>query len=472
MAATQIPLTSQLPTLKKTSNPRPQLTRSQSSDTLSQTSSNSSRGKKSRVSPHIIPTQKQDFSHVRSRVGSLDNLSHIPKGGEIKIFSDKPDFSNVGSRIGSLDNIDHVPKGGEKKILSIKTDFTNVGSRVGSLENINHTPKGGDKKIFSVKPSFSNVSSRVGSLDNINHIPKGGDKKIESIKVDFSNVAPRIGSLDNIDHVPKGGDKKIPSVKVDFSKVHSRVGSLDNIYHTPKGNVLIFLKQSFDHVQPRVGSLDNIDHVPGGGDKYVPLKIPTKIPMSAVKSRVGSLDNIHHTPGGGDVRIYSRKLSYRDVSPKIRVRSSSNASSVEDNDRSDIVYSPISSLALDESLEVNSPPSDPLADSNTPLTEVLPPIMENLQSYHQASEPPKSMDDQVFERNDFDEDEPIEVVQNSQLNDTELDFQVNIQRKTLLLANESNLPRALSTVEMPPDNSVSPTQPELTAVQKEDYDSS
>ncbi|CAG8810523.1 23088_t:CDS:1, partial [Racocetra persica] len=71
--------------------------------------------------------------------------------------------------------------------------------------------------------------------------------------------------------------------------------------------------------------------------------------------------------------------------------------------------------------------------------------------YYQASEPPKSMDDQVFERNDFDEDEPIEVVHNSQLNDTDLDFQVNIQRKTLLLANESNLPRALSTVEMPPD---------------------
>ncbi|CAG8662966.1 6074_t:CDS:2 [Cetraspora pellucida] len=431
------------PTINKNSptngSPRPQLTRSQSSDTLSQTSSNSSRGKKSRVSPHIIPTQKNDFSHVKSRVGSLDNISHIPKGGEIKIFSDKPDFSNVGSRIRSLENIDHIPKGGDKKILSIKPDFTNVGSRVGSLENINHTPKGGDKKILSIKPDFSKVGSRIGSLENINHTPKGGDKKIESIKIDFSNITPRVGSLDNIYHTPKGGDIKIKSVKVDFSKVHSR---------------------------PRVGSLDNIDHVPGGGEKYVPIKIPVKVPLSSVKSKVGSFDNIQHTPCGGDFKIFSRKLSYRDVSPKIRVRSYSNASSIDDNDRSDLVYSPISSLALDESLEVNSPPSDPLADSNTPLTEVLPPIMENLHSeeanddnyndepgYLQASEPPK-------------------ILQDSQLNDTDLDFKVNVQRKTLLLANESNLPRALSTFEIPPDNSVSPTKPELTADQKKVYDSS
>ncbi|CAG8828833.1 22860_t:CDS:2, partial [Gigaspora rosea] len=135
------------------------------------------------------------------------------------------------------------------------------------------------------------------------------------------------------------------------------------------GNVKIFSrKPSFDHVQPRVGSLDNIDHVPGGGEKYIPMKIPPKIPLSAVKSKVGSLNNIHHTPGGGDIKIFSRKLSYRDVTPRIKSRSNSiDSSTIEE--RSDLVYSPVSSLALDESLEVNSPPSEPLTDTNIPLTE-------------------------------------------------------------------------------------------------------
>ncbi|KAF0520791.1 microtubule-associated protein tau-like isoform X1 [Gigaspora margarita] len=467
--------------------PRPQLSRS-NSDTLSQSSSNSSGGrKKSRVSPHIIPTKKHDFSHVRSRVGSLDNITHIPKESEVKIFTDKPDFSSISSRIGSLDNIDHIPKGGDKKILSIKLDYSNVNPKIGSLENIYHVPKGGDKKIESIKLDYSNVTPRIGSLDNINHIPKGGDKKIESIKPDFSNVTSRIGSLDNINHIPKGGDKKIQTVKIDFSKVHSRVGSLENISHIPQGgNVKIFSrKPSFDHVQPRVGSLDNIDHVPGGGEKYIPIKIPPKIPLSAVKSKVGSLNNIHHTPGGGDIKIYSRKLSYRDVTPRIKSRSNSIDSTIEE--RPDLVYSPVSSLAFDESLEVNSPPSEPLTDTNIPLTEVLPPIIENTNieetndddddyndepGYHQTSDFSKNLNEQIIENQEFDEGEPVEILQQSQLNDTDLDFKVNVQRKTLLLAEEIKSPRVLSIVEIPPDNSDLPTKPELTHDQKKDYDAS
>ncbi|CAG8795049.1 5600_t:CDS:1, partial [Dentiscutata erythropus] len=193
--------------------------------------------------------------------------------------------------------------------------------------------------------------------------------------------------------------------------------------------------------------------------------------------------NIHHTPGGGDIKIYSRKLSYHNASPKIRTRSNSNEGSIED--RSDIVYSPVSSLALDESLEVNSPPSDPLTNTNTPLTEGLPPIIESTHieeineddyndepGYHQTSDPSKNLKDQIIEKQGFDVNEPDEILQNSRLNDTDLDFKVNVQRKTLLLTNDSNSSRALSTVEMPPDNPSLPNKPELTFDQKKDYDAS
>jgi microtubule-associated protein tau len=50
---------------------------------------------------------------------------------------------------------------------------------VGSKENLSHQPKGGDKKIETVKLDFKEkASSKVGSLDNIAHQPAGGDKRI------------------------------------------------------------------------------------------------------------------------------------------------------------------------------------------------------------------------------------------------------------------------------------------------------
>jgi hypothetical protein len=68
-----------------------------------------------------------------------------------------------------------------------------ITSKVGSLENIQHTPKGGDKKIFSQKLDFSKVSSKVGSKDNLSHSPAGGDKKIITQKLEFKQKAsPKI----------------------------------------------------------------------------------------------------------------------------------------------------------------------------------------------------------------------------------------------------------------------------------------
>ncbi|KAG9303619.1 hypothetical protein G9A89_018515 [Geosiphon pyriformis] len=223
--------------------------------------------------PHIPADQKIDVSHVRPRIGSLDNIKYTPKvGGEKKIFSAKPDFSKVKSRVGSLDNIKHTPK----------------ASKEGSLDTL--PPKGGEVKVFSKKPNFSSVQSRIGSLENINYVPQGGNIQIFSDKITFKNV----------------------------------------------------------------------------------------------KARVGSLDNIQYTPGGGDVAIYNEKLKFRETAaPKIDagISNSSNqsvSSSFLDDERMALVDSPVSSLALDEVPESNSPTNEIM--SIAPFRIALSPIAEVLQS--------------------------------------------------------------------------------------------
>lgn len=51
-------------------------------------------------------------------------------------------------------------------------------SKIGSLENTGHKPRGGDKKIETVKLDFSRSRSKVGSKDYITHVPGGGDVKV------------------------------------------------------------------------------------------------------------------------------------------------------------------------------------------------------------------------------------------------------------------------------------------------------
>ena len=55
---------------------------------------------------------------------------------------------NAKSKIGSLDNATHKPGGGDKKIETVKLDFKDKAkSKVGSKDNIKHTPGGGTVKV-------------------------------------------------------------------------------------------------------------------------------------------------------------------------------------------------------------------------------------------------------------------------------------------------------------------------------------
>uniref|UniRef100_A0A182U7G5 Microtubule-associated protein n=1 Tax=Anopheles melas TaxID=34690 RepID=A0A182U7G5_9DIPT len=160
-----------------------------------------------------------------------------------------PNLKVVKSKIGSLENASHKPGGGNVKIETKKIDIK-AAPRI-EAKNDAYIPKGGDKKIISTKLQW-NAKPKIGSLDNASHKPGGGDKRIESIKTDFKERAkPKIGSKDNITYKPGGGDVKIVHQKLDI-KAESKIGSLDNLKHKPGGGD----KKIFDDKE----YLKNIEH--------------------------------------------------------------------------------------------------------------------------------------------------------------------------------------------------------------------
>ncbi|KAK9395813.1 microtubule-associated protein tau-like [Crotalus adamanteus] len=71
-----------------------------------------------------------DLSHVTSKCGSLDNI-HT---NQVEVKSEKLDFK-VQSKIGSLDNITHIPGGGNKKIFLLT-----IGNHEGTPTHLTSGP--------------------------------------------------------------------------------------------------------------------------------------------------------------------------------------------------------------------------------------------------------------------------------------------------------------------------------------------
>ena len=153
-------------------------------------------------------------------MGMFDNIHYTPGGA--MVVKPKTNYSHVKSKIGSLDAIDHTPEGGKKKIPHFKVQW-NAKSRIGSLENISHNPAGGDVLFLQEKLKW-NQRAKIGSLDNITYQPGGGRVKIPHHRTDW-RAKPRVGSLANVHHTPRGGNYVIPSKRINW-KAESKVNSL------------------------------------------------------------------------------------------------------------------------------------------------------------------------------------------------------------------------------------------------------
>ncbi|XP_055524959.1 uncharacterized protein LOC129718322 isoform X2 [Wyeomyia smithii] len=151
-------------------------------------------------------TPSPNLKVVKSKIGSLQNATHKPGGGNVKIETKKIEIK-AAPRIEAKNDA-YVPKGGDKKILSTKLQW-NARSKIGSLENASHRPGGGDKKIETLKTDFKDrAKSKVGSKDNLGYQPGGGDVKIVNQKLEIK-AESKVGSLENVKHKPGGGDIKI-----------------------------------------------------------------------------------------------------------------------------------------------------------------------------------------------------------------------------------------------------------------------
>nr|XP_046270458.1 LOW QUALITY PROTEIN: microtubule-associated protein tau [Scatophagus argus] len=158
-------------------------------------SPSSARGRTPPLPSHPMP----DLSNVKSKVGSTENLKHVPGGGKVQIVNKKLDLSNVTSKCGSKDNIHHKPGGGKLEIKSDKLDFKSVQSKVGSLENVAHVPGGGKRKIESQKVSFrENAKARTDHGADIITQPQSSPGRLSNTSSPGSLNAAEAPPLDSL----------------------------------------------------------------------------------------------------------------------------------------------------------------------------------------------------------------------------------------------------------------------------------
>ncbi|KAI7902488.1 uncharacterized protein BX663DRAFT_543468 [Cokeromyces recurvatus] len=159
------------------------------------------------ASPPPPVSAKTDFSsHVKSKIGSFENINYKPTGGtRKKIFDERVTIlkqrieTKATSKVGSMENVKHKSGGGQVMIFDDKAAFIKskqICSKVGSKDNIRHKPGGGEVKIYDDKASFiksKEIKSKVRSLDNVKHKPRGGDIMIYNEKLKFKETSsPRI----------------------------------------------------------------------------------------------------------------------------------------------------------------------------------------------------------------------------------------------------------------------------------------
>ncbi|XP_073815905.1 microtubule-associated protein tau isoform X7 [Musca autumnalis] len=174
----------------------------------------SSKPEKSATSrpPSTTPSNKSSKSRSTSRnrialkTPEPEPVKKVPMNKIQVGHAPSPNLKAVRSKIGSLENASYKPGGGNVKIETKKIEIK-AAPKI-EAKNDKYTPRGGEKKIISTKLQW-NAKSKIGSLENAHHKPGGGDKKIETIKPDFKEKAkPKVGSKDNVKHVAGGGDIK------------------------------------------------------------------------------------------------------------------------------------------------------------------------------------------------------------------------------------------------------------------------
>ncbi|KAJ3193049.1 hypothetical protein HK101_005519 [Irineochytrium annulatum] len=297
---------SRSPALSRSASASPLMsrTKSVSSSINGNNSASVESGSVSPVTPSLSPATRSKYAHVKSRVGSLDNVNHSPPPPAKKIVSVKLDFDkNAAPRIEARSA--HKPKGGDVKVFNEKLSFNDRAAPKVEARS-EHKPKGGDVKIFNEKLSFKdNAAPRVDAKSD--HKAGGGDIKIFSEKVEVK-AAPRVDARS--DHKAGGGDVKIFNEKVEV-KAAPRVDARSD-HKAGGGDVKIFNEKVEVKAAPRVDARS--DHKAGGGDVKI---FNEKVEVKAAP-RVDARSD--HKAGGGNVKIFNEKVEVK-AAPRVDARS-------------------------------------------------------------------------------------------------------------------------------------------------------
>lgn len=235
-------------------------------------------------------------------------------------ISDRRGYKEVKSKVGSLDNYDHAPRGGNRKIPTFKVNW-HAEAKVGSLDNIPKKSKSyPNSEIASARSSISDPRSLRFHETGPHYGGKGDSVSFSGYhytpntvqEIPFSartlTAEAKVGSLDNIHHKPQGGHKLRLHFPTNW-KSEAKVDSLEKIFHAPSGGdvTIIDMKPKWKAL-PKIKS-HNTDYKQHRSDFKVPhFEADWK---NTATSKVNSLSNKDHTPRTNTSKIYKQRLKWK-----------------------------------------------------------------------------------------------------------------------------------------------------------------
>lgn len=130
---------------------------------------------------------------------------------------------NASPRVGSLDNKTYRPGGGEVSIIN-ETPRWQATPKVGSLDNAHYQPTGGNVSIVN-DPRHYQSDAKVHSMDNVHYKPGGGD-----IKVPIKIMPYPIGSLNDLPHPGTSSSRSSPRSRSNVTTRRRRFSHSSSIH--------------------------------------------------------------------------------------------------------------------------------------------------------------------------------------------------------------------------------------------------
>ncbi|KAG0030347.1 hypothetical protein BGZ81_002782 [Podila clonocystis] len=246
----------------------PSSRRSSASSTLTSPTMSPASPTSRRLSKHIIPTQKVDYSNVRSKVGSLENVgykSNVQRPGSRGSSEENGErgrSQSPGAQSSTSSGNNSIGKAGGARRSSApstfkipkskKVDYSNVRSKVGSMEFVSHVPQGGNIRVFSEKLSFrEQAQSKIAKEINIAEFYQG-DKSFDTLTREEEEAG--YGS--------RGNSEDGHVLDQDISEIYSDLDDLQDLQ--PPKSLLAVLEE----VTENVGTLELEEEQFYQGEQY------------------------------------------------------------------------------------------------------------------------------------------------------------------------------------------------------------